>query len=77
MHGRLRAYAALLTIDVYRFDEHRLRARSSRQLGKALGYHSLAAARKARGSNADVRASLLLDGWFVALEDDDLLEGSL
>jgi|GEM_PF-4426252 len=76
VRGKLHAYAATLAADGYRFDERRLRARVRRTLGEALGYRSLTAARRALGSEADVRASLLLDGWFTALEDDgDLLRG--
>jgi len=75
VRGKLHAYAATLAARDYTFDERRLRARARRDLGEALGYRSLTAARRALGSEADVRASLLLDGWFAALEDDDDLLG--
>ena len=74
VRAKIEAHAALLAARGYAFDERRLRARARRELGEALGYRSLTAARAALGSEADVRASLHLDGWFAALEDGgDLL----
>lgn len=78
VRSKLAAWVALLERRGYVADRPRVRARARRELGEALGYRSLTAARAVLGTEADVRASLALDGWLAALEDDDdLLGGDL
>jgi len=77
LRAKLEAWAALLDARGYRADRHRLLARARRELGAALGFRSLNAARVVLGDAALVRAGAVLDDWLVALADvgDELAVG--
>ena len=69
LRAKLEAWAALLDARGYRADRHRLLARARRDLGTALGFRSLTAARVVLGDTALVRAGAVLDDWLAALAD--------
>ena len=76
VRAKLEAWAVLLEVRGYGADRRRLLARARRELGAALGFGSLTAARAMLGDEASVRAGTVLDDWLATLADtgDELAE---